>query len=102
MIFVSHAFWIEAAPREKAVAGLKSVWAFLEAEQINFMWNSHRRSIQLYLYVYTKRQKVSKIFFQFFMKQLEDTGPDSCNHTLMTVTKLQNRRVDTPLGLINE
>jgi hypothetical protein len=32
------------------VAGLQPVWAFLEAGQIDFMWNSHRRSIQLYVY----------------------------------------------------
>ena len=40
---------IEAHPQKNAIAGLYSVRAILVAKEINFLWNSHGRSIQLYL-----------------------------------------------------
>ena len=40
---------IEAPPQKNAIAGLYSVRAILVAKEIDFLWNSHGLSIQLYL-----------------------------------------------------
>jgi len=48
MYMYTYPFQIEASPSEKAVAGLRLFWDAIFAKIIDFMWISHRRSIQLY------------------------------------------------------
>ena len=48
IFFNLYPLQIEASPREKAVAGLRLFWDEILAAIIDFMWNSHGRSIQLY------------------------------------------------------